>query len=190
MSAWDKARDLERICIPLWMSYFRDLFGPVFKSVESKHDDLEWQMSKQGDFLVEVKYDDYTIEAKVQSKKYFDRQLPDFSYVLFEEKGNVELDRPGSSFWDSLADLYAFAYYNGKGLEYISVFRLTETQRWLSNRIAKFPNEYKIIHTKPESNDGLYSTAFRLVPLKHIPYSCILAPYWKPKGSTLSDLLR
>ena len=177
MTAWEKSRDLERVAMPHWIAQFHRHFGSDLNWIESKHDDKEFQASKMGDYKMSLDQMLNTIETKTQSPKYLAMQTPDFTRILFEKNGNATLNRPGSAFFDSRADYYAFAYYNGKGLEYVTIMYTPQTQAWLAKRLKENPGVYPVIKTLPESNDGIYETEFWLVPLRHIPHRCISWPH-------------
>lgn len=176
MDGWNDAFDLAKKANPLWMHFYKVHYGSLLLDAFSMENNMEFQKRKLGDFVLVLDLADeipkyWTVEAKVQSEFYYNKQEDDYVKILFEETGNVEAGKKGSSFWDTKADLYSFAYFSAGQLMHTTVFYVPETRAWLRKRIDG--GAYPIMKTKPESNSGLYTTEFRLVPLKHIPDDCI-----------------
>lgn len=155
-----------------WQQYFRQHFDSLLLDIESKEEDLEYQRTKKGDFIITLDYPNKedsikTIETKIREEWVYNLFKKD-KLLAVEFMGNVELNRLGSSFFECKADLWAYGFHI-EGQHFIAspkVFWVKPLQEFLSTT----KRNYRI---KVTNTEGIYRTYFYLVPLGVIPEDCI-----------------
>ena len=165
LPSYKDSKMLEEASIPFWVNYFSH--NRHVHKVYQYGDDEVIQKQEHWDLLVILKGSEgpKRIDVKTRSTTYYERYLNDRS-ILVEINGNTS-GRQGSSIFNSNADLWAYAFFDGRQLAEILVYDRKRFAEWLKDTKNFFPRP------RNSNTDGLYETENILIPRPFFnPFVC------------------
>ena len=155
---------LEQASIPHWINHFtknKNVLNAYYFDNETIQKQEHW------DILLVLRGSEgpKRVDVKTRSMSYFTRYQNDLS-ILVEVNGNTSRGL-GSCIFNSNADLWAYAFFDGRQLVEPIVYDRKRFAEWLKDTKNFFPKP------KNSNTDGLYETENVLIP-KHFfkPFTC------------------
>ena len=141
--------ELEKNSIPCWNSYYKKIFEvKKITDVRNNNDGYDIEITTKNNNI-------FKIDEKTRNINYFTLFQND-NKILIETCGNLELDKKGSSIFTSIADYWAYGWFNGEEIINPIIFR----RKPISIYIKK--NKHLLVH-KISNTDELYHTENVLV---------------------------
>lgn len=165
LPSYKDSKALEEASIPFWLNYFRQNRNVIEAYQFGNHQVIQTQ--EHWDILVILKGSEgpKRIDVKTRSSSYFERYLNDRS-ILVEINGNTKGSQ-GSSIFNSNADLWAYAFFDGRQLTEPLVYDRRKFAEWLKETKNFFPRP------RNSNTDGLYETENILIPRPFFnPFVC------------------
>jgi len=154
LPSYQECKSLEENSIPYWMNYFRE--NSKLIDVYQYGQNMTIQKEEHWDLLIILKGNStpLRIDVKTRSEKYYNYYNKDHK-ILVETDGNTS-GSTGSSVYNSNADLWAYAFFDGIKLIEPLVYWRKPFAQWLTKTVTRF-------ETRISNTDNLYQTENKLI---------------------------